>query len=303
MFWKMDGLLTAVKTVTRDSGPSPVSAADSNPPALARRDNGPNEDPTRDASSPAYILDVLRSKPERDQLFQVLSALDSSNKRVSPSQFDIRVASPTSAQILQVLVSITVPDVWASLNTKSNEGKSTGYKLRAALLRCLCSVAGVSSLVAQLRSLITASRSSAEQAEGSGSELRIRDILEVLSALLEPRDFLLRVYTDISTIYPSETQKQITWRELISLVAASRVLSTTAEALSLASETSGLSKISWVGEGPKYASWIGANICQFTSKVNSNDEAAWKAIASFTGRAFSLGYTGNSNMETCPALS
>ena len=299
----MDGLLTAVKTVTRESGPSPVSAVDSNPPALACHDNGPNEDPTRDASSPAYILDVLRSKPERDQLFQVLSVLDPSNKRISPSQFDIRVASPTSAQILQALVSITVPDVWASLNTKSNEGKSTGYKLRAALLRCLCSVAGVSSLVAQLRSLITASRSSAEQAEGSGSELRIRDILEVLSALLEPRDFLLRVYTDISIIYPSETQKQITWRELISLVAASRVLSTTAEALSLANETSGLSRISWVGEGPKYASWMGANICQFTSKVNSNDEAAWKAIASFTGRAFSLGYTGNSNMETCSALS
>lgn len=299
----MDGLLTAVKTVSRGSGPSSVPTADSNPPALARRDIGSSEDTTRDACSPAYILDVLNSKPEHDRLSQVLSVLDPWNKKATPSQLDIRVPSPTSAQILQVLVSITVPDVWGSLNTKPSEGKSVGYKLIATLLRCLCSVAGVSSLVAQLRSLITASRSSAEQAKGSGSEIRIRDILEVLSALLEPRDFLLRIYTDISTIYPNETQKQITWRELISLIAASRVLSTAAESLPLASESSGLNKVSWVGEGPKYASWIGGNICQFASKFNSNDEPAWKAIASFTGRALSLGYTGNSDMEACPTLS
>ena len=292
----MDGLLTAVKTVSRDSGASPLSAAEPKSPALARRDIGPDEEATRDPTSSGYILDVLRSKPERDDLSQVLSVLDPSNKKAAPSQFDIRVPSPTSAQILQVLVSVTVPDVWDSLNTKSKEWRSSAFKLRGALLRCLCSVAGVSSLVAQLRFLITANRSSSEQARGDGSEIRIRDILEVISALLEPNDFLHRIFTDISTIYPNETQKQITWREFTSLIAASRVLSTAAESLTLVNGSSGLSKISWVGEGSRYASWIGDNICQFVSKTDPNDEFAWKAISSFMGRSLSLGYTGNSNI-------
>ena len=289
----MDGLLTAVKTVSRDSGASPLSAAEPKPPALVRRDIGPDDEPARDPTSSGYILDVLKSKPDRDSLSQVLSVLDPSNKKAAPSQFDIRVPSPTSAQILQVLVSVTVPDVWDSLNTKSKESRSAAFKLRAALLRCLCSVAGVSSLVAQLRFLITACRSSSEQAKGDGSDIRIRDILEVLSALLEPKDFLLRIYTDISAICPNETQKQITWREFTSLIAASRVLSTVAESLTLISGSSGLGNVSWVGEGPRYASWIGDNICEVVSKIDQNDEFAWKAISLFMGRALSLGYTGN----------
>lgn len=300
MLWKMDGLLTAVKTVTRDSRSPPESTADFSRHDLQPRETGLTADAAKDQTSSTHILGVLKSKPERDELSQVLKILDPSNREIAPDQFDIRVPSPTSAQILQVLVSITIPDVWSLLNAKSKDAKSRDTKLRAALLRCLSSVAGVSSLIAQLRSLIAASHSSSEHAQGSGSELRIRDILEVLAALLEPRDFLLRLYTDISTLYHNETQKQITWRELISLVAASRVLSTAAESLAFIKESTGLSKFSWVGEGPKYASWIGDNICYMSSKVDPNEHGAWKSVASFTGRALSLGYTGNSKCEPFP---
>lgn len=288
----MDGLLTAVKTVTRNSRPSIESTADSNQYGLEHRANVSKE-PARDPTSSTYILDVLKSKPVHDQLLQVLCVLDPSNKSVTADQFDIRIPSPTSAQILQTLVSVTVPDVWDSLNTKFKDAKSASTKLRGALLRCLCSVAGVSSLVAQLRSLIVASRSSSAEAKGSSSDIRVQYILEALSALLEPRDFLFRMYTDISVVYPNETQKQVSWRELISLIAASRVLSTAAEALTLIKDSASLNKVSWVGEGPKYASWVGDNICRIASKIDLNGEAAWKAVASFTGRALSLGYTGN----------
>lgn len=287
----MDGLLTAVKTVTRDSRPSLESTADSNKHGLERRAN--ISELARDPTSPIYILDVLKSRPNRDHLSQVLNVLDPSNRSITPDQFDIRIPSPISAQILQTLVSVTIPDVWDTLNAKSKDSKPAGSKLRGALLRCLSSVAGVSSLVAQLRSLIAASRLSSAEAKGSSSDIRVRDILEILSALLEPSDFLFRMYMDISTVYPNETQKQVSWRELISLIAASKVLSTAAESLTLVKDFSRLNKVSWVGEGPKYASWIGDNICRFSSKIDLNDEGAWKAIASFTGRVLSLGYTGN----------
>ena len=144
----------------------------------------------------------------------------------------------------------------------------------------------------QLRSLIAASRSSAEHAKSSGHKIQIRDTLAVISALLEPSDFAFRLYTDMDDLYSNATQKQVAWRELLSILAASKVLSTAAEALTLISGLDGLSAISWIGEGSKYATWLGSNIFYMSSKTALGDEEAWKAVALLTGRSLSLGYTG-----------
>ncbi|KAI9926433.1 telomere binding protein [Aspergillus wentii] len=282
----MDGLLTEVKTVTRDSRPALDTAASSRDHGLEGR-----RELDTDTTSSGRILGMLKSKPDRSQLFDTLTILDPSNKEISPKDFDIQVPGPTTAQVLQILVSTTIPDHWNSLNVKSEGHKSKDTKLRAALLRCLSSVAGLSSLVAQLRSLIAASRSSSQQAKGSGSLLLVKDTLAVLSALLQPKNFLFRLYTDISATYNNETQKQITWKELVALVAASRVLLTAAEAFTLIKDLNDLNTISWVGEGHHYASWLGGNICHMASKIDLNDQGGWKAVASLTGRSLSLGYT------------
>jgi telomere length regulation protein len=93
--------------------------------------------------------------------------------------------------------------------------------------------------------------------------------------------------------YKNDMQKQVAWKELLSLIAASRVLSTAAEALSLASESE-FRRLSWLGNGSQYASWLGANICHMTSKLAATgQEEQWRALASLIGRALSLGYTGN----------
>ena len=292
----MDGLLTAVKTVSRNEQPS-LTKTDNAPQDLSEGHvSTPKPKLDTDPTSADHILGVLKSKPDRDELFHVLAILDPSNKKITTRQFDIRLPSPTTAQILQVLVNTTIPDHWDSLNVKTKDTKSRDAKIRAALLRCLCSVAGVSSLLAQLRSLIGASRSSSQNAEGSSSHLQIKDILAVLNALLKPNDFILRLYTDISSIYDNETKKQVAWREFVSLIAASRVLSITAEALTVVKEPSDLSSFSWVGEGPPYASWLGRNICYMVSKIDPDSPLDWKAAASLTSRSLSLGYTGNLNV-------
>lgn len=287
----MDGLLTAVKTVARSDQPHLATASDSHKPDLEDHAPRPQTKSDTDPASPGYILEVLKSKPDRDHLSQVLTTLDPSNKEIGIKDFDIRLPSPTTAQILQLLVSTTIPDHWDSLKVDSRASKSQDAKIRAALLRCLCSVAGVSSLITQLRTLITASRSS-QQAEGSSYHLQIRAILAVLSALLKPNDFLLRVYADISTVYGSETKVQVAWKEFISLIAASRVLPIAAEALTLDKESSGTPSISWVGEGPSYASWLGHGICYMVSKAGPINQGTLKAVSSMTSRALSLGYIG-----------
>ncbi|RAK96370.1 telomere length regulation TEL2 family protein [Aspergillus ibericus CBS 121593] len=300
----MDGLLTAIKTVKPDQQPA-LSPAGERPNLVTTSDGQaarPKADLPGDATSSDHILAVLKSKPDQDELAQMLAVLDPSNKATAPDGFDIRVPRPVTAQILNALVNNTIPDHWDSLDARSRGSKAGNKKLRAALLRCLSSVAGISCLVAQLRSLITACRSSAQQAKSSGHNIQIRDILAVISALLEPSDFAYRLHADIGRLYSNATQKQVAWRELLSLIAASRVLSTAAEALTLVSELDGLATISWVGEGSKYASWIGANICHMASKIALDDEEAWKAVALLSGRALSLGYTDQLVREIYPGL-
>ncbi|OGM44882.1 hypothetical protein ABOM_006135 [Aspergillus bombycis] len=287
----MDGLLTEVKTVTHGRDTSLSIVKEGPVDGLERHKATSEADTDADPTSADYILTVLQSKPDRAGLYGVLKVLDPSNESIIPKAFDIRVPSPTAAQILNALGTVTVPDHWASLNTKSKGSTPEDNKLRAALLRCFSSVSGTSCLVAQLRSLITAARSSSQQTKESGPQIQIRDILTFLSALLKPKDLTLRIYMDIEALYSNTTQKQVAWREFLSLVAASKVLSATAEALTLAGNFDGLSTILWIGDGPKYTSWLGTNICHMVSKLDFDNRDAWKAVASLTGRALSLGYT------------
>ncbi|KAE8379877.1 telomere length regulation protein-domain-containing protein [Aspergillus bertholletiae] len=287
----MDGLLTEVKTVThnRDTSLSIVKERPVN--RLEGPGATPKDDNDADPTSADYILALLKSKPDRAALSGVFKVLDPSNRSVTPKDFDIRVPSPMAAQILNVLSTITAPDHWTSLNARSKGSTSEDNKLRAALLRCFSSVSGISCLVTQLRSLIAAARSSSQQAKASGSQIQIRDILTILSALLKPKDLILRIYIDIEALYNNVSQKQVAWREFLTLIAASKILSATAEALTLTGDFDGLSTISWIGDGPQYTSWLGTSICHMVSKLDFDNQDAWKAVASLTGRALSLGYT------------
>ncbi|KAJ5773876.1 hypothetical protein N7457_008772 [Penicillium paradoxum] len=280
----MEGLLTAVKTVKRDSDALVTSAVESQ-----RGDTPAKQDLDLEHLSSRHIIDLLKSSPDRDQLSAILAALDPFRKSNATRDFDLRIASPITAQILQLLVSTTIPDHWSSLDAKESKGKDA--KARAALLRCLSSVAGLGSLVAQLRSLINAARATPQQAHGSSSQFSIRDLLSVIAALLEPKDFLLRLSCDISVIYDSKTRQQVTWRELVSLVAAGKILSVAAEAFTVIDESELVSSISWVGNGSQYASWLGRNISHMVLKLTPNDESDWASVALLTGRALSLGYT------------
>ncbi|GAB1213537.1 hypothetical protein ATERTT37_002687 [Aspergillus terreus] len=284
----MDSLLTEIKTVSNDQQSSSITPVSEAPhrDGLEKSQLGSAGDPT----SLNDILALLRSKPDIDQLAQLLVSIDPSNKDRPATHFDLRVASPATAQILNALVSVTVPDHWELLVTKTQGSRTGTAKVRASLLRCLSSVAGVSCLLAQIRSLVALSRASSEKAKTSGSHIQLRNTLSVVSALLEPKDFCLRLYTNIEALYANATQKQIAWKEFLSLIAASRVLSSAAEALSLLEESE-QSTISWIGDGYRYASWLGANVCHMASKLEHGNAEAWKALASLMGRALSLGYT------------
>lgn len=290
----MDGLITEIKTIRRDQGPVLTARQQKfNDAGSETKEPTATAESSPDISSPTHILSTLKSNPSQNELSQAISALDPFRKGISTTTFDIRVPSPVSAQLINALVGITIPDHWESIGAGSKSSLSSNSKLQASLLRCLSSVPGISCLVTQLRSLIFQLRASSQQADASGSGIRIRNILEVISALLEPTDFLWRLYTDIGVVYSNGTQSQVSWKELTSQIAGGRVLSVSAEAIPLAGASDIPAKTSWIGTGSQYASWLGTNIYHMASKLNVGDEEKWKALASLTGRALSLGYPGN----------
>lgn len=282
----MDSLLTAVKTVKRDADTPLVAAASETHKAAAARFN---LDPDQNISS-NQVVDLLKAHPTTDELSDILAALDPFNTSRDVQGLDIRTPSPATAQILQLLVSTIIPDHWGALDAKGRRPKDA--KTRAALLRCLSSVAGIGSLVAQQRSLISTARAMSKQTEGSSSNLIIREILSVCAALLEPKDFLFRLKSDLSLVYDNRTRQQVAWRELVSLIAGGKVLSTAAEALTLVKDSGSLRSTSWVGDGPRYASWLGGNIAYLSSKLKADEEGDWSSVALLTGRSLSLGYSG-----------
>jgi telomere length regulation protein len=281
--------LTTVNITTRDSRSILSPAAEGNSlDGLQNLQTGSAAKLDNNSTSSDYILAALKSKPDQDTIAHVLSILDPSNKKALPPDFDIRVPSAKTTQILNVLVNVTIPDHWEYLKEK----KSEVTQLRGMFLRCFSSVAGLSCLVTQLRSLITAARAAHQNAEGSSNGIRLAEILSVVSALLKPTDFVLRLYNDIDALYTNETQKQLAWKELIALLGASKLLPAAAEALSLIKDLEGLAKLSWLGEGTQYASWLGSNICQIVSRINPTNDAGLKAVALLTARSLSIGYTG-----------
>lgn len=291
----MGDFLTAVKTTRHDQVVSNSSLDEKQTAKELVTEAKTHAD--CDPASPEYVLGVLKSNPSHDQLYDVLHILDPANRNRENKTFDIRSASPITAQILQILVSTTIPDHWKSLEADSSkrgahEQSTKLQKIRAALLRCLCSITGISAIVTQLRTLITALRSAPEHEKESGRKLVIRDTLGVLSALLKPKDLLVRLYEDVSSLYTTATKRQLAWKELCTIVAGGRVLSTVAEALTCIKDLDDLDSISWVGEGSQYASWLGRNLYSMASNGDLDNDEVWKSTALMTGRALSLGYTG-----------
>lgn len=238
-------------------------------------------------STPKDALDILKSQPEKPEVVAVLRFLDPTGP--TEGNLNITATGLTAAQILHVLVSVTIPDHWNNLsadNELSLEGKPLGakHRARAALLRCLNSVPGIGSLLAQLRKLLAG-----QDGKGSTSQAVTKDLLTVLSSLLKPQGLLLHIYSDISKHAASPVQKQVMWKELISFLATGKILSTVAEA-SKTIDNFANSKLSWMAEGPAYASWLGGEISCMVIKFEPGDAEAWKYLSSFVGRALSIGY-------------
>ncbi|OJD21559.1 hypothetical protein ACJ73_07100 [Blastomyces percursus] len=282
----MDVLLTAVKTVEN------LEELTVSKP-LQQRDSAHGEKhpcQQNGIKSPEEALHALKSSPDKYRVVQALHFLDPA--RPPGNGFNITTPSAVTAQLLHILITTTIPDHWSGLGNEDIPELEGDRKLKpkAALLRCLSSVTGIGALVAHLRSLL-AKQDSLSGEKGSGNKFVIQDLIAVLSSILKPPDFLFNTYINISSKVDLQAQRQVMWKELISLLAAGKVLSVASESFLTIKDLNTPRSIYWIGEGNQYATWLGQCISHMATKAQAAELDCWNYLAQFVARSLSLGYT------------
>lgn len=283
----MEDLLKPLKTVKISSQDQPQKFTSNDLVAAeTRRVRGA-------VSSPEDILQILKTQPDFDEVVQVIDYLQES--ATSKEGFNIKSPGPEAAQILNVLVSKTIPDHLRSFND-ATVSKLTRKKKRhvastpfTGLIKCLCSVAGIGALIAQIKTSLRQRDVPDSLAQNSSI---LKDLLSVLEGVFETPNFLFSLRSDIVAFVENHARRQVIWKEFISLVAAGKVLSIASEAYGAGRDAFSGDEEMWLANGSSYATWLGQEISATILKIDDSDQSAWKELCDLFQRSLSLGYSG-----------
>lgn len=231
-------------------------------------------------------LKALQSKPSLDLLIRVLQFLDLSTTK--SDGFNIKSPSPAAAQLVFVLVSGIVPDYWPLLSDPSH------IKERHLLLRCLKSVSGIGAIIAHLRLCLDARAGPKvdENFERSGTPRTIRDLLNLLEALIHKNDLVSTIWNDVVP-FNSKTSQRNLWKEFVSIVGGGRILSLAAETYQVLREQgSDIEDTTWLSSGDEYLRWIGRNVIHMLTDSKAEEPGNLRPLAPLLGKSLSLGYSG-----------
>lgn len=246
------------------------------------------KDDSSSTTLPDDAREILKSQPDQKDFIAVLRyfqyGIDGKH------DFNVRAPGPKASQILNVLVTITIPDRWASLNTKplSREDKEA----RSMLLSCLICVAGLGALHAQIKRL-TGLTPSTESAKS----LMLKDVIDVLADVLHPSSLIQRLLGDTLNLHTKPGQRPAIWQELSSLLMGGKILSAVAQALPLAEVgNNDKSTVEWLADGSKYCKWLASNICYAAAQIPVSEGEAWPMLAQLLKRGLTLGHSGKSSI-------
>ena len=241
-------------------------------------------------NSPENALDTLKSKPDHQELDRVLRWLKST---VSHHEgFNIKVPGPKASEIIYILISNIIPIYWV---TKHDSPVSEQGRKKNILVYCLSSVAGLGAIVSRLRLLLSQLKDPRSQSDVSGIRKTepVELLLDILEAILGNSGFILSIWNDINTLILQPSQKSLQWKEFISLVASGKLLSIASEATATLKNTeSSVSPGSWVGDGHKYAAWLGSNVQHMLGASVASDFEGPKMLSQLLKKALTLGYIG-----------
>lgn len=237
------------------------------------------------SSSPHSLADdareILKSQPGINDIEAVLSYIQYGMD--GQQDFNIKVTGSKASQLIRVLVTTTLPDLWPNLG-RSEMGGSSKHMKRTLLL-AFFSITGLEALLEQIRSHTRPLANSNREALGI--------YLDFLNSLLSGSDIVLRLIQDMGHLYAKEVQCKLFWQSVTSLLAGSKVLSTTASIPNAVAESGAALKVpDWLLNGEEYSRWLARNIVRAANKIVLQDLRSWSCLTQLLKRGLSLGYKG-----------
>ncbi|KIX01736.1 uncharacterized protein Z518_09462 [Rhinocladiella mackenziei CBS 650.93] len=233
------------------------------------------------ASLPDDAREILKSQPDNGDLAAVLQYLQYGID--GKHDFDVRLPSPKASQIVNILVTVTIPDQWLRLRGASLP--KSDDQLKKSLLACLNSVAGIGALLMQIRRLSSVS--------SDQKNPFLEDAVSVLSTVLAGSQVLSIFLRDAITLFKTEIQRRVFWQEVTTLLAGSKVFATMAQVFATTRSLRDQNTSTWLGDGPEYSRWLSRNISTAATSLNASipsDNQKLNMLCPVLKRGLSLGY-------------
>lgn len=242
-------------------------------------------------SAPPSLADdareILKLQPGIEDIEAVLAYIQYGIE--GQHEFNIKVTGPKSSLLVRALVTTTLPDLWPNL-AFSKIGGST-KQMRKTLLEALFSVTGLEALLEQIRMLT--------RPEARPSQDNLNVYVDFLGHLLHKSDTVSRLLNDSTRLYEKDVHRRLFWQSIVSLLAGSKVLSTTAAIPNIIAETGSDLKVpEWLLQGRGYSAWLASNIIKTAIELSPQDASSWSVLVQLFKRGLSLGYKGMKVM--CP---
>ncbi|KAH6854190.1 telomere length regulation protein-domain-containing protein [Chaetomium sp. MPI-CAGE-AT-0009] len=238
-------------------------------------------------TTPEDALEILKHEPDYDSLTSVLTFLSRDETHGLPT---IKLPSPLSAQLIQVLVTEIVPNYWALLVEDVHQAKSSGLKL---LLYCLSGITGVNAILVRLRALIQETKSEAStNIKRPDIPLNLGILLDLLCRVLEGDGWLLEAYRLATSGQDAAARVRPRVQEIVATLGTSRIISLAAEAEDTLKDSNASSKKVdniWPADSLQYTQWLGRNIV--TLALSDLTPGEIKFGPDLFAKAFRLGHS------------
>ena len=237
------------------------------------------------ASLPDDAREILKSQPEVGDVAAVLQYLQCGIE--GKHDFNIRIPGPNASQIINVLATVTIPDLWQPLQQRRLSMQHA--KLKANLLSSMTSVAGLGAILMQVKRISTS-------VAGRQPAL-LADMISVLSSILTGTQILSSFLSDTTVLPLTDAQRVVYWQEVTALLAGGKILSAISQVLATQPDLENLKGTKkWLGDGTEYSKWLGKNISAVALKATMptpGDHRHMKMVSQVLKRALNLGYRGS----------
>ncbi|ORY08854.1 telomere length regulation protein-domain-containing protein [Clohesyomyces aquaticus] len=269
----MDDFLTPVFTTTVRLSKEPAPGIDQS----AQHDGTMAVTTKYDSPEEAYKF--LKDQPDFDTTGKLLRYFlgEFPNKH----GFSLATPGPLQAQVVDVLVTITVPDYWRTFKRANRNVLE--------LVRCLRNPSGLGAIISRLRPLIDDCRKKKPVDQTRDPSAHIEDLLDVLENILDNDNISSQLSNDIRSHAQNPIQSKLMWKEFVVQTTSGRILSVAAEAEDILKQRGISRQESWLANGNAYASWLGRTLAiLMRDKIGEAESVV--AVTEMSGKALTLGY-------------